>query len=123
MEGFKALKIDFERVFDVYPLLFCIGRQVVAIEKEVALHNNEYRLILNKTIEEGIEALCGEYKISEAGKQKMWQEFKKYLRSVKPRIPYMQMVEQLRENKWKICLAQKVEEEYVKQILEQSHSK
>ena len=51
----KLLYIDFEQVFDVWSLLFCISRGIFPMK------NKDYDLIVNKSIEQSVETICQKF--------------------------------------------------------------
>lgn len=100
----KKIYIDFEQVFDVWSLVFCICRS------SLRMSNKDYDKIVNKTISDSILTLCPDTHSD------LLNTFETYLPSVKPWIPYIQFIYQVSTSQ-KVILRPTIEQKYVDYIM------
>ena len=116
--GKRALVLDFEAVFDVWSLCFCICRKNVANyftanktlsedesdKKEITgvMTNDDYSLIVNQSIQQAIKNVTEKFGLEIKDKAALDQikadsirEFSDSILSVKPWIPYIQLIKQV----------------------------
>ena len=94
----KSIVFDFELVFDVWSLLFCVARSQLGKAKKALPVKLNYDIIVNSSIELAAKQICLRHLEEEErdaiGKE-IVNQFELNLTTVKPWIPYFQLIEWL----------------------------
>lgn len=80
--------------------------------------NEDYRFIVNASISDAIVALGREFELTESQTTEILSTFEKYLTTVTPWIPYLQVIEHFEKKNAKVYFVSKIEEKYYKSILD-----
>ena len=107
--------IDIELVFDFWSLLFCAARHVISNKYHgVTLSNKDYSHIVNKPINVAVRALQASHGLSDEDVQNILSTFESHLSSIKPWIPYQQLISTLtKQSKYQVSYTTLIEENYI----------